>query len=98
MKIVIEFDPGELARGAVATAAPAISVAHAEPPATVLSPADGAAAAAATGHAVDAGSAPGAASAHADVDHAGDAYGPAEVAAAAAAIGATSAGPAPDIG
>jgi hypothetical protein len=97
MKIVIEFDPGELARGAVAATAPTASVTHAEQPATVLPPADGAAAPAATGHAIDAGPALGAA--RAGVDHASqDAYGPAEVAAAAAAIGAISAGPAPNIG
>jgi hypothetical protein len=96
MKVTIEFDPGELARGA------ASQVVAVTPDATVgvpgapqMSPGMG------TGAPIDAGHAPGIGGTMAET-MAGTVTQavtmPAEIAAAAAAIGAISAGPAPALG
>ena len=89
MKITIEFDPGELAKGAglpattveqqVSAAAPAA------PPGVDMAPAAGA---------IDGGPAPGAVTAAPDYAMAGV---PPELASQAAATGAVSAGPAPNL-
>jgi hypothetical protein len=92
MKIIVEFDPGELARsaatqvGTVAPGAAAVSV----PGAPYMSPGTG------TGAPIDAGHAPGIGGVTAGTVTGAESV-PAEIAAAAAAIGAISAGPAPDL-
>lgn len=92
MRIVIEIDPGELARGQIA---PTMSVAHVEASsATTGQMSDGANTAAVAGQAIDAGPASG----EARADHASGANIPSELATQAAVMGATSAGPAPNIG
>jgi hypothetical protein len=95
MKITIEFDPGELARsaaGQVVAVAPDAVAAMSFPSAPQMAPGMG------TGAPIDAGHAPGAGGVMAET-MAGTETGaesvPAEIAAAAAAIGAVSAGPAP---
>ena len=95
MKITIEFDPGDLAKG---TASPVVSVV---PGAAASASAPGAAAPGAAGDGatpIDAGHAPGAETAPmatAAVAANGAETIPADIAAKAAAIGALSAGPAP---
>jgi hypothetical protein len=90
MKITIEFDPGEVAKGAGLTATRVEEQVSAAAPTTP----PGLDVATAAAGAIDGGPAPGAVTAAPDYAMAGV---PLELASQAAAIGAVSAGPAPNL-